>query len=169
MQDYPPGGSSFSPHKPHRSLFERLTALISPEPENRTELLEILHDAHERNLRFGFDTHRAVSTTVQRTTRPLRRAACQSRVKFIFRRTAPVPCPGHARPSGVTPGCMSEPALQARPFAAFASTSMGLGHMFGMITLFTWSFSVNEGLAGTSSRPSSSTRASTFLAKNPIG
>ena len=50
MQDYPPGGSSFSPHKPHRSLFERLTALISPEPENRTELLEILHDAHERNL-----------------------------------------------------------------------------------------------------------------------
>jgi magnesium and cobalt transporter len=31
-------------------LFERLTALISPEPENRTELLEILHDAHERNL-----------------------------------------------------------------------------------------------------------------------
>ncbi|HTD06570.1 HlyC/CorC family transporter [Undibacterium sp.] len=36
--------------KPHRSLFERLTALISPEPENRTELLEVLNDAHERNL-----------------------------------------------------------------------------------------------------------------------
>jgi magnesium and cobalt transporter len=36
--------------KPHRSLLERLTALISPEPENRAELLEILHDAHERNL-----------------------------------------------------------------------------------------------------------------------
>ena len=36
--------------KPHRSLFERLTALISPEPENRSELLEVLHDAHERNL-----------------------------------------------------------------------------------------------------------------------
>ncbi|MFZ6653622.1 HlyC/CorC family transporter [Undibacterium sp. TJN19] len=36
--------------KPHRSLFERLTALISPEPENRAELLEILHDAQERNL-----------------------------------------------------------------------------------------------------------------------
>jgi magnesium and cobalt transporter len=36
--------------KPHRSLFERLTALISPEPENRGELLEILSDAHERNL-----------------------------------------------------------------------------------------------------------------------
>jgi len=36
--------------KPHRSLFERLTALISPEPENRSELLEILQDAHERNL-----------------------------------------------------------------------------------------------------------------------
>src|SRR3954464_3195826 len=36
--------------KPHRSLFERLTAFISPEPENRAELLEILHDAHERGL-----------------------------------------------------------------------------------------------------------------------
>ena len=36
--------------KPHRSLFERLTALISPEPESRSELLEVLHDAHERNL-----------------------------------------------------------------------------------------------------------------------
>jgi magnesium and cobalt transporter len=36
--------------KPHRSLFERLTALISPEPENRNELLEVLQDAHERNL-----------------------------------------------------------------------------------------------------------------------
>ncbi len=50
MQDYPQGGASATPHKPHRSLFERLTALISPEPENRSELLEILHDAHERNL-----------------------------------------------------------------------------------------------------------------------
>ncbi len=36
--------------KPHRSLFERLTALISPEPENRAELLEVLQDAHARNL-----------------------------------------------------------------------------------------------------------------------
>src|SRR5690349_4066590 len=36
--------------KPHRSLLERLTALISPEPENRNELLEVLQDAHERNL-----------------------------------------------------------------------------------------------------------------------
>ena len=50
MQEYPPGSSTATPHKPHRSLFERLTALISPEPENRSELLEILHDAHERNL-----------------------------------------------------------------------------------------------------------------------
>ena len=49
MQDHPPGAKSFDA-KPHRSLFERLTALISPEPENRGELLEILHDAHERNL-----------------------------------------------------------------------------------------------------------------------
>jgi magnesium and cobalt transporter len=36
--------------KTHRSLFERLTALISPEPENRAELLDVLHDAHERNI-----------------------------------------------------------------------------------------------------------------------
>ncbi len=49
MQDYPPG-SPPADNKPHRSLFERLTALISPEPENRTELLELLHDAQERNL-----------------------------------------------------------------------------------------------------------------------
>lgn len=49
MQDYPPGGKA-TDAKPHRSLFERLTALISPEPENRSELLELLHDAHERNL-----------------------------------------------------------------------------------------------------------------------
>lgn len=49
MQDYP--SSTKTPEaKPHRSLLERLTALISPEPENRGELLEILHDAHERNL-----------------------------------------------------------------------------------------------------------------------
>lgn len=50
MQDYPPGGRDADHPKPHRSLFERLTALISPEPENRSELLEVLHDAHERNL-----------------------------------------------------------------------------------------------------------------------
>lgn len=57
MQDYPPGSRSAdakalhkAPPKPHRSLFERLSALISPEPENRSELLELLHDAHERNL-----------------------------------------------------------------------------------------------------------------------
>ncbi|MBK4733459.1 HlyC/CorC family transporter [Noviherbaspirillum pedocola] len=49
MQDYP--SSARNPDaKPHRSLLERLTALISPEPENRAELLEILHEAHERNL-----------------------------------------------------------------------------------------------------------------------
>ncbi len=49
MQDHPTDGR-YSEVKPHRSLFERLTALISPEPENRSELLDILHDAHERNL-----------------------------------------------------------------------------------------------------------------------
>lgn len=49
MQDHP-SGAKFIDTKPQRSLFERLTALISPEPENRAELLEILHEAHERNL-----------------------------------------------------------------------------------------------------------------------
>src|ERR1044071_1401214 len=49
MQDHPSGATSIDA-KPHRSLFERLTSLISPEPENRAELLEVLHDAHERNL-----------------------------------------------------------------------------------------------------------------------
>ena len=42
--------SDLKSNRPHRSLFERLTALISPEPENRAELLEVLQDAHERNL-----------------------------------------------------------------------------------------------------------------------
>jgi magnesium and cobalt transporter len=49
MQDHP-SSAKFIDTKPHRSLFERLTALISPEPENRAELLEILQEAHERNL-----------------------------------------------------------------------------------------------------------------------
>jgi magnesium and cobalt transporter len=49
MQEHSTDGKNLDV-KPHRSLFERLTALISPEPENRTELLEILHDAHDRNL-----------------------------------------------------------------------------------------------------------------------
>ncbi|MGB7480583.1 MAG: transporter associated domain-containing protein [Burkholderiaceae bacterium] len=45
-----PSGARYADAKPHRSLFERLTALISPEPENRSELLEVLQDAHSRNL-----------------------------------------------------------------------------------------------------------------------
>ncbi|MGZ3158586.1 MAG: HlyC/CorC family transporter [Burkholderiaceae bacterium] len=49
MPDHPSSVKSFDV-KPHRSLFERLTALISPEPENRSELLEVLQDAHDRNL-----------------------------------------------------------------------------------------------------------------------
>jgi len=49
MPEHPPGVKAIDA-KPHRSLFERLTALISPEPENRSELLEVLQDAHERNL-----------------------------------------------------------------------------------------------------------------------
>jgi magnesium and cobalt transporter len=34
----------------HKSLIERLTAFIFREPENREQLLELLSDAHERNL-----------------------------------------------------------------------------------------------------------------------
>tara|TARA_R110001599_G_scaffold353676_1_gene595131 strand:- start:170852 stop:171742 length:891 start_codon:yes stop_codon:yes gene_type:complete len=49
MQDLP-SSSKPSDIKPHRSLFERLTAFISPEPDNRAALLEVLQDAHERNL-----------------------------------------------------------------------------------------------------------------------
>jgi len=49
MQEHPSSVRSFDT-KPYRSLFERLTALISPEPDNRAELLEVLHDAHERKL-----------------------------------------------------------------------------------------------------------------------
>jgi magnesium and cobalt transporter len=49
MQDHP-SGAKLLDAKPHQSLIERLTALISPEPENRSELLEVLHDAHARNL-----------------------------------------------------------------------------------------------------------------------
>jgi magnesium and cobalt transporter len=48
MQELP--SSTKSDAKPHRSLFERLTALISPEPENRAELLDVLQDAHARKL-----------------------------------------------------------------------------------------------------------------------
>src|SRR5690606_15878787 len=49
MQDQP-GSPRTADIKPPRSLFERLTALISPEPESRSELLSILQDAHARNL-----------------------------------------------------------------------------------------------------------------------
>ena len=36
--------------KPAVSLLDRLAAFISPEPDSRTELLDILHDAQERKL-----------------------------------------------------------------------------------------------------------------------
>jgi len=48
MHELVPGRSSI--HQKHKSLLERLTAFIFREPENREELLEALHDAHERNL-----------------------------------------------------------------------------------------------------------------------
>lgn len=47
MPEYP---SSSNNHKPAKTLIERLAAFISPEPESRAELLDILHDAHEKNL-----------------------------------------------------------------------------------------------------------------------
>ncbi|CAG7597243.1 HlyC/CorC family transporter [Candidatus Vallotia tarda] len=51
MNDPYPSRKSYSkdPDKP-RSLLERLTNLISPEPESRAQLLAILQDAHTRNL-----------------------------------------------------------------------------------------------------------------------
>jgi magnesium and cobalt transporter len=45
----PHAGRNAASH-PHRSLFERLTSFIFREPENREELLELLSDAHARNL-----------------------------------------------------------------------------------------------------------------------
>jgi magnesium and cobalt transporter len=45
-----PPSARFTPSQKHKSLLERLTAFIFREPENREELLEALHDAHERNL-----------------------------------------------------------------------------------------------------------------------
>ncbi|HQR55494.1 MAG TPA: transporter associated domain-containing protein [Burkholderiaceae bacterium] len=45
----PSPASTPSRHK-HKTLIERLTAFIFREPENRAELLEALHEAHERNL-----------------------------------------------------------------------------------------------------------------------
>jgi magnesium and cobalt transporter len=48
MSDPAPGGSGR--RQKAKSLLERLSAFIFREPENREELLEALHDAHERNL-----------------------------------------------------------------------------------------------------------------------
>ena len=48
MPEHP--SNHYSDHKPAKTLLERLAAFISPEPDTRAELLDILHDAHERNL-----------------------------------------------------------------------------------------------------------------------
>ncbi len=45
-----PDPASASRRQPHKSLLDRLTAFIFREPENREELLQALHDAHERDL-----------------------------------------------------------------------------------------------------------------------
>lgn len=42
--------TSHTEPKTHRSFLDRLAALVSPEPESRSELLNILHDAHSRKL-----------------------------------------------------------------------------------------------------------------------
>ena len=42
--------SDITGQKPHRTFLERITSFISPEPETRTELLNILYDAHGREL-----------------------------------------------------------------------------------------------------------------------
>ena len=48
MSEPPPSRSSVS--QKHKSLLERLSSFIFREPENREELLQALHDAHERDL-----------------------------------------------------------------------------------------------------------------------
>ena len=48
MDDHPE--TDHTGQKPHRTFLERLTSFISPEPESRTELLDILNDAHARKL-----------------------------------------------------------------------------------------------------------------------
>jgi len=50
MNDSYPSRKPTDKPQEKRSLLERLTDFISPEPESRGELLEILQDAHERNL-----------------------------------------------------------------------------------------------------------------------
>ena len=50
MNDTYPSRRQTDKPQEKRSLLERLTDFISPEPESRAELLEILQDAHERNL-----------------------------------------------------------------------------------------------------------------------
>jgi magnesium and cobalt transporter len=48
MSDVPRSRGSAAHH--HKSLIERLTAFIFREPENREQLLELLSDAHDRDL-----------------------------------------------------------------------------------------------------------------------
>ena len=48
MSEPPP--SRLSPSHKHRSLLERLSSFIFREPENREDLLQALHDAHDRDL-----------------------------------------------------------------------------------------------------------------------
>jgi magnesium and cobalt transporter len=52
MNDPYPSSKPASYRQPDRprSLLERLSDFISPEPDTRAELLEVLQDAHERNL-----------------------------------------------------------------------------------------------------------------------
>ncbi|MEP6607054.1 MAG: transporter associated domain-containing protein [Burkholderiaceae bacterium] len=51
MSEPPPSRSAVS--QKHKSLLERLSAFIFREPENREELLQLLHEAHQRDLLDG--------------------------------------------------------------------------------------------------------------------
>ena len=42
--------SDFTENRPHRTLLERISTLLLREPEDRVQLLTILHSAHERDL-----------------------------------------------------------------------------------------------------------------------
>ena len=50
MNDLPPSRKPGKNDKPQRSLLERLSNFLSPEPDTHDELLDILHDARERGL-----------------------------------------------------------------------------------------------------------------------
>jgi magnesium and cobalt transporter len=65
----PPMQDSENHRKP--TLLERLSALLSPEPENRDQLIELLHGAYERNL-FDADALSMMEGVIQVSERQVR-------------------------------------------------------------------------------------------------